>query len=75
MKAQDKIRIDGPAIGDKYACFAYIFSRLGIRLSNMVATFYEQGGNTGTHDPYKFLEYLDSLYIDPNSSARALDRL
>ena len=41
----------------------------------MVATFFEQGGSSGTSNPAEFVDYLDTIFLDPNLSSRAVDRL
>ena len=41
----------------------------------MVAAYYESGGPDGQRNLTAFLEYLDSIYIDLNAVARAIDLL
>jgi len=75
LEAIRKLQIDGNAIGTPFARFQYIFTRLGTKVQQMVTTFVERGGPSGEHVPAEFITYLDSIYLDPNASARAADRL
>jgi len=75
LEALAKLQLDGDVIGLNHSRFAYLFARLGPKVQNMVATFFEQGGSSGTSNPAEFVDYLDTIFLDPNLSSRAVDRL
>jgi hypothetical protein len=75
LEAQAKLRTDGPLMGAPADCFSYIFSRLAQKVQTIVATYFGAGGSDGSYDPDDFFTYLDSIYIDQNASARAIDLL
>lgn len=75
MEIKSKLAVDGPVIGSRSDQFAYIYTRLEKSAQNMTVAFVEKGGPDGLFDPDRYLQYLASIYGDPNSQARALDRL
>jgi hypothetical protein len=75
LEMEAKLKIDGPAIGDHHAQFAYLFSRLDSKAQAMTAAFYESGGYEQNHNPTKFMTYLEQIYGDPNIHRRAAQRL
>ena len=75
LEALAKLRLDKDVIRLNYSRFAYLFARLRPKVQNMVATFFEQGGSSGTSNPTEFIDYLDTIFLDPNLSSRAIDRL
>ena len=72
VEADNKLRIDGAVIGTPQDQAAYLFSRMEAKAQLMVVSFYQNqlGCDTAT-----FVRHLDSVYIDPNAAARALNRL
>ena len=41
----------------------------------MVATFFEQGGPSRAYNPDEFIDYLDTIFLNPYLSSRAITRL
>ena len=72
VEADNKLRIDGAAIGTSQDQAAYLFSRMETKAQLMVVSFYQ---NQPGCDAATFVRHLDSVYIDPNAAARALNRL
>jgi hypothetical protein len=70
---ENKIALDARAIGDSRAQFLYVFSRLEGIASKNVVTFVRQHRENG--DPQELIQYLESIYGDPNATARAAQRL
>ena len=70
-----KLKIDGEAIGERASQFAYVYARLEARLQATVGAFFDVGGRDGLHDPFQFIEYMDSFLGDPDAQARAIEKL
>ena len=72
VEEDNKLRIDGAVIGTPQDQAAYLFSKMEAKAQLMVVSFYQNqpGCNAAT-----FVRHLDSVYIDPNAVARALNRL
>jgi Zinc knuckle len=75
LEMNNKLRVDGEAIGSRSDQFAYVFSRLEKTAQNMTIAFVEKGGSGGAYNPQEYLDYLDNCYGDPNTQGRALSRL
>jgi len=41
----------------------------------MVTTFFEQGGPSRAYNLDKFIDYLDTIFLNPHLSGRAINRL
>ena len=72
VEADNKLRIDGAVISTPQDQAAYLFSRMEAKAQLMVVSFYQ---NQPSCDAATFVRHLDSVYIDPNAAARALNRL
>ena len=72
VEADNKLRIDGTVIGTPQDQAAYLFSKMEAKAQLMVVSFYQ---NQSGYDAATFVRHLDSIYIDPNAAARALNRL
>ena len=72
VEADNKLQIDGAVIGTPQDQAAYLFSRMEAKAQLMVVSFYQ---NQPGCDAATFVRHLDSIYIDPNAAARALNRL
>jgi len=72
VEADNKLRIDGAVLGTPQDQAAYLFSRMEAKAQLMVVSFYQ---NQPGCDARTFVQYLDSVFIDPNAAARALNRL
>ena len=72
VEADNKLRIDGAVIGTPQDQIAYLFSRMEAKAQLMVMSFYQ---NQSGCDATTFVWHLDSVYIDPNEAACALNRL
>ena len=72
VEADNKLRINGAVIGTLQDQAAYLFSRMEAKAQLMVVSFYQ---NQPGCDAATFVWHLDSVYIDPNAVARALNRL
>ena len=72
VEADNKLRIDGAVIGTLQDQAAYLFSRMEAKAQLMVVSFNQ---NQPGCDAATFVRHLDSVYIDPNAAARALNRL
>ena len=72
VEADNKLRIDGAVIGTPQNQAAYLFSRMEAKAQLMVVAFYQNqpGCNAATS-----VRHLDSVYIDPNTAACALNWL
>ena len=75
LGASHKLAKDGPVIGDGFDQFTYIFSRLEGEAVKMVSTTAKTLSITRTGDGLKFLEYLNTVFGDPNKKARAQQQL
>ena len=72
VEADNKLRTDGAVIGTPQDQAAYLFSKMEAKAQLMVVSFYQ---NQPGCDVATFVWHLDSIYIDPNVVARALNRL
>ena len=72
VEADNKLRIDGAVIDTPQDQAAYLFSRMEAKAQLMVVSFYQ---NQPGCDAATFVRHLDSVYIDPNAAACALNRL
>ena len=72
VEADNKLRIDGAVISTPQDQAAYLFSRMEVKAQLMVVSFYQ---NQLGCDAATFVWHLDSVYIDLNAAARALNRL
>ena len=72
IEVDNKLRIDGAVIGTPQDQAAYLFSRMEAKAQLMVVSFYQ---NQLGCDAATFVRHLDSVYIDSNAAARALNRL
>ena len=72
VEADNKLRIDGVVISTLQDQAAYLFSRMEAKAQLMVVSFYQ---NQPGCDAATFVRHLDSVYIDPNAAASALNRL
>ena len=74
LSARSKLALDSESIGDHRKQYAYLFARMTVEAQNLVVAYFEQGllNDTG---PHQFLEYLDSIFIDPFAADRALFHL
>ena len=72
VEADNKLRIDRAVIGTPQDQAVYLFLRMEVKAQLMVVSFYQ---NQPDCDAATFVRHLDSVYIDPNAAARALNRL
>ena len=72
VEADNKLRIDGAVIGTPQDQAAYLFSRMEANAQLMVVSFYQ---NQPGCDAITFVQHLDRVYIDLNTTVRALNRL
>ena len=72
VETDNKLQIDGAVTGTSQDQAAYLFSRMEAKAQLMVVSFYQ---NQPGCDAATFVWHLDSVYIDPNAAARALNRL
>ena len=70
VEADNKLRIDRVVIGTLQDQVAYLFSRMEAKAQLMVVSFYQ---NQLGCDAATFVRHLDSVYIDLNAAARALN--
>ncbi|SPO00383.1 uncharacterized protein DNG_03228 [Cephalotrichum gorgonifer] len=68
---RDKLHLDGHLYPSAREQWYLIGSCLDAAPKKVTETFYEAGGHDGEYNPALFLEYLDSIYHDPNVAARA----
>lgn len=73
VTVENKLAVDHKALGDTQAQFLYIYSRLSGNAWKNVTTYIKMRREDG--NPQDFLNYLDTLYGDPNAKARAANRL
>jgi hypothetical protein len=73
ISMENKLSVDGEAIGSPQDQFMYIFSRLEKLAWKNTGTFVKLRRNTG--EPQALLDYLENIYGDPNIKARAARRL
>ena len=72
IEADNKLRTDGAVIDTPQDQATYLFSRMEAKAQLMVVSFYQ---NQPGCDVVTFVWHLDSIYIDPNATTRALNRL
>jgi len=70
---ENKLAVDGEAIGATHEQFMYVFSRLEKLAWKNTGTYVKHRRNDGT--PEELLDYLEKIYGDPNAQARAARRL
>ena len=70
---ENKLAVDGEAIGSRQDQFMYVFSRLEKLAWKNTGTFVKHRRNDG--GPEDILEYLEKIYGDPNAQARAARKL
>lgn len=70
---ENKLSVDGRAIGSPQDQFVYIFSRLEKLALKNTATFVKLRRNDA--GPQELLDHLENIYGDPNAQARAARRL
>ena len=75
LAAMHKLAKDGAAIGDHFDQFMYIYSRLESEAAKMVSTTARTLSETGTGHGGRFLEYLNTVFGDPNKKSRAQQQL
>ncbi|KAJ5583166.1 retrotransposon gag protein [Penicillium sp. DV-2018c] len=73
QQMENKLDVDGEAIGSPHDQFMYIFSRLEKLAWKNTGTFVKHRRSEG--DPVEILEYLERIYGDPNAQARAARKL
>lgn len=73
ISMENKLSVDGEAIGSPQDQFVYVFSRLEKLAWKNTGTFVKLRRNTG--EPQALLDYLENIYGDPNIKARAARRL
>lgn len=70
---ENKLSVDGRAIGSPQDQFVYIFSRLEKLALKNTGTFVKLRRNDA--GPQELLDHLENIYGDPNAQARAARRL
>lgn len=75
LGAFHKLEKDGSAIGDGFDQFMYIYSRLEGEAAKMVSTTAKSLSLNRKGDGLEFLEYLNTVFGDPNKKARAQQQL
>ncbi|OOQ89513.1 hypothetical protein PEBR_07966 [Penicillium brasilianum] len=73
ISIENKLSVDGEAIGSPQDQFIYVFSRLEKLAWKNTGTFVKLRRDTG--EPQALLDYLENIYGDPNVKARAARRL
>lgn len=73
ISMENKLSVDGEAIGSPQDQFIYVFSRLEKLAWKNTGTFVKLRRNTG--EPQALLDHLENIYGDPNIKARAARRL
>lgn len=71
LSAIHKLNKDGDFIGDGFDQFMYLYSRLAGNAARMVSTVAKGLSEDRIGDGEQFLEYLNSVFGDPNKKARA----
>ena len=72
VEADNKLQIDGAVIATPQDQVAYLYSRMEAKAQLMVVSFYQ---NEPGCDAATLVWHLDSVYIDPNAAACALNQL
>lgn len=75
LAAIHKLKKDGPAIGSSFDQFMYLFARLDGEASKMVSTTARLLSENQTGSGVAFLDYLNTVFGDPNKKARAQQQL
>ena len=75
LAAQSKLAYDGHLIGDDKAQLAYLFMHMDPDAQIKVQAYYEVVQIKDAYTPQQFIEYLDSIHLDPNEADRALQQL
>ncbi len=75
QQVKDKLRIDGPRIGDNEAQFYGVNRCLGEKPQQVCAVYYAAGGPNKEYNPHLFLDYLAQTYGDPNRALKAANKL
>lgn len=75
LTATHKLKKDGPAIGNTFDQFMYIYARLDGEAAKMVSTTAKMLSESETGHGHNFLQYLNSVFGDPNKKARAQQQL
>ena len=75
LGAIHKLNKDGDALGNGFDKFMYLYSRLAGSASKMVSTVARKLSEDGIGDGEEFLEYLDTVFGDPNKRCRAQQEL
>jgi hypothetical protein len=70
---ENKLAVDGEAIGQKQDQFMYVFSRLEKLAWKNTGTYVKHSRDTA--GPEDLLAYLEGIYGDPNAQSRAARRL
>ncbi|KAJ5472143.1 retrotransposon gag protein [Penicillium diatomitis] len=70
---ENKLAVDGEAIGSKQDQFMYVFSRLEKLAWKNTGTYVKHSRDTA--GPDDLLAYLEGIYGDPNAQSRAARRL
>lgn len=75
MDAYSKLAIDGGAIGTARDQFAYIYASLETDAKNMVTAYYSANRQVATASGEVFIEYLATVFGNPNQKEEAANRL
>lgn len=75
LSAIYKLNKDGEFIGDSYDRFLNLYSRLSGDAARMFSTVAKGLSEDRTGDDEQFLDYLDTIFGDPNKKARAQQEL
>lgn len=75
LGALHKLAKDGPVIGDEFDQFTYIYARLDGEAIKMVSTTAKLLSMGRKGNGLSFLEYLNTVFGDPNKEARAQQQL
>ena len=75
LEAMSKLKYDGHLTENDRARLAYLFMRMESDAQFKVRAYYNAVQVQEAYSQNLFIEYLDSVYIDPNEAGRALDRL
>ena len=70
-----KLKIKGAVIRDLSAQFYYVHNRLKGRALQIVTAFIKEMHQKNTLDPYRFINYLSSIYKDLNIKEKANNKL
>ncbi|KAK4096596.1 hypothetical protein N658DRAFT_394454, partial [Parathielavia hyrcaniae] len=70
-----KMRIDGAALGDEYACFHYVYSRLAPGPKRTMLPYVKRAQEANTCAADAFVAHVQSTFEDPNKIKKAGQRL